>query len=173
MAVLHHQNVSGTNHNSAHISFLFLSLYSTSFITKEAVVIWWSRNHLPLNPTWELFPTWVIFHITAANTLQEAVCRKTTMSNNTVIIQSDPTMSPLPLGSHSISLVFPAASQTSPVICGVRALQQVLITVAKFHMREMQRESPFNLTLHRPNIALTFKIVKLKFQPLWTHLKNG
>ena len=73
-------------------------------------------------------------------------------------------MSPPPPDSHSISLVVPPGSHTSPVLCGVRALLQVLITVAKFHLIEMQRESPFDLTLYRPNIALTFKLMKMKFQ---------
>ena len=86
------------------------------------------------------------------------------MSNDTVIIQGDPPISPL-LGSHSISLVFPPGSQTSPVFAESESFNKMSIPVAKFHMRERCWENHI-LTLHfyRPNIALTFKLTKLKFQ---------
>lgn len=70
------------------------------------------------------------------------------MSSNTVIIQADPSISPPPLGSHCISLVFPLGSQASPVPCGVRAFQQDFDHGCKISPeREMLRESLFNLTL--------------------------
>ena len=121
---------------------------------KKQVLSEWSRNPLPLNPTWELLLTCIIFCITAAKALQEAVCRKTTMNNNTVIIQVDPPISPSPLCSHSIFLVFPPGSQTYPVLCGVRAFQQDGDHHCNIsHEREMLRESPFNLIFYRPNTA--------------------
>ena len=70
------------------------------------------------------------------------------MSNNAVIVQADPPMSPPPLGSHSIPLLFPPGSQTSPVLGGVRALQQDADPSCKIsYERETLRESHFNLTL--------------------------
>ena len=70
------------------------------------------------------------------------------MSSNTIIIQADPSISPPPRGSHSISLVFPLGSQDSPVFCGVRALQQDFDHGWKISPeRKMLREAPFNLTL--------------------------
>ena len=69
------------------------------------------------------------------------------MSNSAVIIQVDPPISPPPLGSHSITLVFPPGSQTSPGLVELEPFNKMLIPVAKFPMREMLRESHFNLTL--------------------------
>ena len=121
----------------------------------------WSGNPLPLNPTWELSLTQVLFHITAANALQEAVCRKITISNNTVITQVDPPISP-PLSSHSTSPVFPPGSQTSPVLCGVRALQQGGDHSFKLYMKDRCGENQCSiLHFYRPNRALTFKLMKL------------
>ena len=70
--------------------------------------------------------------------LQVPFCKKTAMSSNAVIIQADPSISPPPLGSHSISLIFPLGSQASPALCnhGCKISPE----------REMLRESPFNLT---------------------------
>ena len=134
----------------------------------------WSWNPLPVNPTWELFPTCVLLCISAANSIQEAVCRKTTVNNNTVIIQVHPPISPPLLGSHSISLVSSPGSQTSPLFVESEPFNKMLIPVAKFHMRERCWEKHI-LTFHfyRPNITLTFKLTKLKLQHIWTHWKYG
>lgn len=89
------------------------------------------------------------------------------MSNNTVIIQVDPPISPPPLGSQNISLVFPPGSQTFPVLGEVRALPQDVDHSCKIsHDREMLRESPFNLTFPHAQYSSHFQVYETEIPTL-------
>ena len=94
------------------------------------------------------------------------------MSNDTVIIQVDPPISPPPLGSQSISLVFPPGSQTFPVLGEVRALQQGVDHSCKIsHDREMLRESPFNLTFPHTQYSSHFQAYETEIPTLMDTLE--
>ena len=89
------------------------------------------------------------------------------MSNDTVIIQVDPPISPPPLGSQSISLVFPPGSQTFPVLGELRALQQGVDHSCKSsHDREILRESPFKLTFPHAQYSSYFQLYETEIPTL-------
>ena len=145
-----------------HSCFFFLSLYSPSFISKEAGITRVvqesspSKSHLKV----DLYLSSLPYH--CCNALHNPFCRNTTKSNNLVIIQVDPLIS--------------RRKVPRPPLCFVESetFNKTLITVVKFLMRERCCENHLS-TLHfyRPNIAPTFKLTNLKFQHLWTHLKYG
>ena len=49
--------------------------------------------------------------------------------------------------AHTASPRSSLQAQTSPVLCGVRALHKTVITFEHIHMRKRLRKLPFNLTL--------------------------
>lgn len=133
-----------------HSCFFFLSLYSPSFISKEAGITRVvqesspSKSHLKV----DLYLSSLPYH--CCNALHNPFCRNTTKSNNLVIIQVDPLIS--------------RRKVPRPPLCFVESetFNKTLITVVKFLMRERCCENHLS-TLHfyRPNIALTFKLMKL------------